>query len=98
MSNRRKRQARRRHLTPAQKWAADRYRPHRQLSADEVRKIIVDDGVNRRPTPLTWLVHGVTYIAAKERRSKEAVMIELQALCKAGCGLPLPTSGDMSTL
>jgi hypothetical protein len=98
MSNRRKRQARRHHMTPAQRWAADRYRPHRQYTAAQVRQILVDDGVNRRSTPLTWLVHGVTYIAAKERRTKEAVFVEIEQACIAGCGLPLPKSGDMSTL
>lgn len=93
MSNRRRRQARRRQLTDHEKWMRDRYRPHRQYTAAEVRKVIVEDGVARRDIPMDWLVKGVVYIAAKERRTKEAVMVELDQMCQAQCGLPLPRAG-----
>lgn len=90
MSNRRKRRARRQTLTPQQRWEADRYRPHRDYTAAEVRKILVDDAILRRDTPLTWFVYGVVYIAAKERKSKDAVMVEIEQACHAATGLPLP--------
>jgi hypothetical protein len=93
MSNRRKRQARRHHMTPAQRWAADRYRPHRQYTAAQVRQILVEDGVNRRDTPLTWLVRGVEYIALHERRDKDVVFVEIEQACIEACGLPLPRTG-----
>jgi hypothetical protein len=90
MSNRRKRQARRRALTPHQRWHADRYRPHRQYTAAQVRTILVEDSCLRRDIPLTWFVYGIVYIAAKERRSKEAVTIEIQEAVREKTGLPLP--------
>lgn len=93
MSNRRRRQAKRRQLTDHEKWMRDRYRPHRQMTAREVRKVIVEDGVARRDIPLDWFVKGVVYIAARERRTKEAVMVELDALCQEQCGMPLPRAG-----
>jgi hypothetical protein len=98
MSNRRKRQARRHHRTPHEQWMAERYRPPRQYTPTQLRQLVLEDGVNRRATPMTWYIGALKYIAAKERKHIDDVHIEIEQACVAACGLPLPTSGDMSTL
>lgn len=80
-------------MTPAERWAADRYRPHRNYSAAEVRRILIEDGIERRATPLTWMVNGITYIAAKEKLPRDAVFVGIQNEVQAAVGLPLPTTG-----
>lgn len=94
MSNRRKRKAARAlRQTPLQRYMADRYRPHRQYTATQVRQILVDDGVARADTPLSWYVDGCKYIAALERKHIDTVHVEINDEVVARCGLPLPIHG-----
>lgn len=93
MSNRRKRQARRRKLSTYERWMADRYRPHRQYTAAEVRKILVDDGIARRPTPLAWFMLAIDYISVKDRTDKDTVFIQINDEVRSVTGFNLPTSG-----
>lgn len=90
MSNRPRRRGKRRHLTHAERWAADRYRPHRSMTVDEIRTVLVEDGVARRHTPLTWFVQAITFIALKEKRTRDAVYSEINEQVRERCGLPLP--------
>jgi hypothetical protein len=93
VSNRRKRKATRSYKTPAERWRADRYRPHRQYTAAQVRRILVDDSAARLDIPLSWFVAGIQYIAAKERKTNEDVTIEIREACIEQCGLDLPITG-----
>jgi hypothetical protein len=98
MSNRRKRQARRRTMTAAERWHAERYRPPRFLESEEIRRIILDDSVARRSVPMTWSLQALQLLAFRERTTTEALHVEMEQACMAAVGLPMPTTGDMSTL
>lgn len=94
MSNRKRRQMRRgASKTLRQRWLEERYKPHRNLSSREVRAILVEDGVRRQPTPLTWFVQGITYIATRENLPRDTVFVQINEAVIEGCGFPLPTSG-----
>lgn len=93
MSNHARRGTRRRRLTPAERYRADRYKDHRKYSAAQVRQILVDDGVARADTPLTWFVQGISYIATMERTDRDTVFTQINDTVQERCGLPLPITG-----
>jgi hypothetical protein len=93
MSNRRKRQHRRRILTAGERYLADRYPPHRNLSSSDVRRILIEDGTKRQPTPLAWFLTGIEYISVKDKVDADTVFIQINDEVTAATGLPLPTSG-----
>lgn len=94
MSNRRKRQIRRRRtMTAHERYMADRYRPPRNYTTAQLRQIIHEDGVRRADIPLTWFVQAVTYIAAKDNLPRDTVLEQLDQACIAAVGLPLPRAG-----
>lgn len=93
MTNRKQRRARRRTMTPAERFNADRYRPHRNMTSAEVRQVLVDDGVARRLTPLTWFIQGVTYIALKDKLPRDTVYTQIDETVRERCGMGLPQPG-----
>jgi hypothetical protein len=93
VSNRRKRQHRRRILTAEERWLRDRYRPHRNYTSTEVRAILIEDGINRQPTPIEWFIAAIEYISVKDRTDKDLVFRSVNDEVRAVTGLNLPTSG-----
>jgi hypothetical protein len=82
-------------MTAAERWHADRYKNHGRYSAEQVRAILIEDGIARRDIPLTWLIQGCTYIAQKTGTTREVVFVEIDEAVKAGSplGLGLPRAG-----
>lgn len=87
MSTRRKRPRSRRGRT--QDGTYPDYPSIQSQSPEALWSRLVEDGVRRIPTPLTWLVAAVAKIAHAKRTTKDRVFSDLDATVKERCGMGL---------